>query len=52
MEGFKSNDSTFSTRAIHKGVEPEKWNSMAVVPPISMATTFKQDGPAQFKVCI
>jgi len=49
MEGFKSNDPTFSTRAIHVGNQPEKWNSMAVVPPISLATTFKQDGPADFK---
>ena len=50
MEGFKSNDPSFPTRAIHAGNEPEKWNSMAVVPPISLATTFKQDGPANFRV--
>lgn len=49
MEGFKTNDPSFPTRAIHVGNEPEKWNSMAVVPPISLATTFKQDAPAQFK---
>lgn len=52
MEGFKINDPTFPTRAIHVGSEPEKWNSMAVVPPISLATTYKQDAPAQFKVCL
>ncbi|KAK7072608.1 hypothetical protein SK128_010074 [Halocaridina rubra] len=46
---FLSNDSNFSTRAIHEGSEPEQWNSMAVVPPISLATTFKQFGPAEFK---
>ena len=50
MEGFLPQDPTFATRAIHVGVEPEKWNSMAVVPPISLATTFKQDGPAEFRV--
>jgi len=49
MEGFKKQDPSFSTRAIHVGSEPEKWNSLAVVPPISMSTTFKQDAPAQFK---
>jgi len=49
MEGFKTNDPSFATRATHVGVEPEKWSSMAVVPPISLSTTFKQDGPAQFK---
>ena len=49
-EGFKEQDPTFATRAIHVGQEPELWESMAVVPPISLATTFKQDGPANFKV--
>lgn len=50
--GYLKNDPNFATRAIHEGNEPEQWNSMAVVPPISMATTFKQDGPADFKVCV
>jgi len=49
MEGFKAHITNYATRAIHTGVEPEKWNSMAVVPPISLATTFKQDGPADFR---
>jgi len=39
----------FSTQAIHYGQEPEKWNSRAVVPPISMATTFLQDAPGQHR---
>jgi len=39
----------FGTDAVHVGQEPEQWTSMAVVPPISMATTFKQDGPAQHR---
>ncbi|KAL3868235.1 hypothetical protein ACJMK2_041066 [Sinanodonta woodiana] len=37
----------FATDAIHVGQEPEQWKSMAVVPPISMASTFKQSGPAE-----
>jgi cystathionine gamma-lyase len=37
----------FSTRAIHAGQDPEKWKSRAVVPPISMSTTFQQFAPAE-----
>ncbi|XP_045624194.2 cystathionine gamma-lyase [Procambarus clarkii] len=47
--GYKKNDPSFSSRAIHEGNEPEQWNHLAVVPPISMSTTFKQGGPAEFK---
>ena len=43
---FKS----FATDAIHAGQEPEQWASMAVIPPISLSTTFKQAGPNDFKV--
>jgi len=46
---FRTNDPSFATKALHVGQEPEQWNSMAVVPPISLSTTFKQDGPADFK---
>jgi len=49
-QGFRKNDSHFATKAAHSGQEPEQWNSMAVVPPISLSTTFKQDGPADFKM--
>jgi cystathionine gamma-lyase len=42
----------FATRAIHVGQEPEQWKSMAVVPPISMSTTFKQSAPAQHMVSV
>ncbi|NWI58998.1 CGL lyase, partial [Calyptomena viridis] len=35
----------FATSAIHAGQEPEQWRSGAVVPPISLSTTFKQQGP-------
>ena len=37
----------FGTDAIHVGQEPEQWESRAVVPPISLATTFKQKGPGE-----
>ena len=50
MQNFRQNDSHFATKASHLGQEPEQWNSMAVVPPISLSTTFKQDGPAEFKM--
>lgn len=43
LAGFSS----FATDAIHVGQEPEQWNSMAVVPPISLSTTFKQYGPGK-----
>lgn len=43
--GFKKNDPGFATRAIHEGNEPERWKSLAVVPAISMSTTFKQYNP-------
>ena len=49
MSGFLPTDPKFATKALHVGQEPERWNSMAVVPHISMATTFKQDAPAQFR---
>lgn len=48
--GYKKNDPSFSTRAIHEGNEPEQWNDLAAVPPISLSTTFKQNGPAEFKL--
>lgn len=46
MEDFKPFPN-FATDVIHEGQEPEQWNSMAVVPPISPATTFKQYAPAE-----
>merc|ERR1711953_769056 len=51
MEGFRENDQSFATKALHAGQDPEQWSSMAVVPPISMSTTLKQYGPADFKQC-
>ncbi|XP_041647835.1 cystathionine gamma-lyase-like [Cheilinus undulatus] len=43
--GFSTAFKSFATEAIHVGQEPEQWKSMAVVPPISLSTTFKQNGP-------
>lgn len=37
----------FATHTIHAGQEPEKWNSRAIVPPISLSTTFKQFSPGE-----
>ncbi|KAF4521417.1 hypothetical protein B566_EDAN010574 [Ephemera danica] len=47
--GFLPQDPGFATRAIHEGQEPSQWNSRAVIPPITLATTFQQDGPAQHR---
>ncbi|NXU50256.1 CGL lyase, partial [Turnix velox] len=45
--GFLPAFSHFATQAIHAGQEPEQWRSAAVVPPISLSTTFKQQEPGQ-----
>jgi len=39
----------FATIACHEGQDPDQWRSGAVVPPISLATTFKQDAPAEHR---
>jgi cystathionine gamma-lyase len=41
----------FSTRAIHVGSEPNR-ETGAVIPPISLSTTYKQDAIGVHKVCI
>ena len=40
----------FSTDAIHEGQEPEQWSSRALIPLISLSTTFKQEEPGKIKV--
>ena len=40
-------ETRIETDAIHVGQEPERWPGQAVVPPISMATTFKQLEPGK-----
>ncbi|KYO36867.1 cystathionine gamma-lyase isoform X1 [Alligator mississippiensis] len=47
LPGFLPRFSHFATQAIHAGQEPERWSSRAVVPPISLSTTFKQRAPGQ-----
>uniref|UniRef100_UPI00358DF344 cystathionine gamma-lyase isoform X1 n=1 Tax=Myxine glutinosa TaxID=7769 RepID=UPI00358DF344 len=37
----------FATLATHAGQDAEQWRSHAIVPPISLATTFKQRAPGQ-----
>ena len=44
------NGGHFATRAIHAGQDPSQWTSRAVVPPISMSTTFEQHSPANTAV--
>jgi len=46
MEDFKPFEH-FGTNAIHAGRDPDQWKSKAVVPPISMSTTFKQESPGE-----
>ncbi|XP_028667996.1 cystathionine gamma-lyase [Erpetoichthys calabaricus] len=46
-EGFLSPFKSFATQAVHVGQEPEQWQSLAVVPPISLSTTFKQHEPGK-----
>ncbi|XP_003767302.1 cystathionine gamma-lyase [Sarcophilus harrisii] len=46
-KGFRPHFPHFATNAIHVGQEPEQWSSQAVVPPISLSTTFKQKAPGQ-----
>lgn len=46
-DGFRAQPKGFATKAIHVGQDAEQWKSRAVVPPISMSTTFKQFGPAK-----
>uniref|UniRef100_A0A3Q3NBR7 Cystathionine gamma-lyase n=1 Tax=Mastacembelus armatus TaxID=205130 RepID=A0A3Q3NBR7_9TELE len=48
--GFRPAFKSFATEAIHVGQEPEQWKSMAVVPPISLSTTFKQHEPGNHAV--
>lgn len=45
--GFLPAFKHFATQAIHVGQEAEQWTSMAVVPPISLSTTFKQRAPGE-----
>lgn len=48
--GFLAPFGHFATQAIHAGQEPEQWRSGAVVPPLSLSTTFKQRAPGQHAV--
>ncbi|XP_063216943.1 putative cystathionine gamma-lyase 2 [Bacillus rossius redtenbacheri] len=43
-DGYLEQAPGFATRAIHVGQSPDQWSSFAIVPPITLASTFKQDG--------
>ncbi|XP_018322205.1 cystathionine gamma-lyase-like [Agrilus planipennis] len=43
--GFLPFPKHFTTTCIHATQEPEKWKSLAIVPPIIMSSTFKQPEP-------
>ena len=45
--GFQKQTKGFATKAIHSGQSPDQWKSRAVVPPISLSTTFEQFAPGQ-----
>ncbi|XP_073835152.1 cystathionine gamma-lyase [Musca autumnalis] len=47
--GFRKQPKGFASKAIHVGQDPEKWNSLCVIPPICMSTTYKQDAPGQHR---
>ncbi|XP_067678296.1 cystathionine gamma-lyase-like [Haliotis asinina] len=38
---------SFNTEAIHAGVDPMQWSHRAVVPPITLATTFRIEEPTR-----
>ncbi|RWS04325.1 cystathionine gamma-lyase-like protein [Dinothrombium tinctorium] len=51
MDDWKNNkplkNPHFGTIAIHVGQDPKQWSSRAIIPPISMSTTFQQPSPAE-----
>lgn len=52
ISGYLPQDKHFSTRALHSGYSPSDSDYMAVVPPIVLATTYEQLGPAVPKVSL
>ncbi|KAI4461928.1 trans-sulfuration enzyme family member [Holotrichia oblita] len=47
--GYLPEPKGFSTKAIHSATDPDKWDSMCVVPPLVLSTTYKQIAPGQIK---
>ncbi|CAN8010582.1 unnamed protein product, partial [Ixodes pacificus] len=37
----------FNTKAIHVGQDPDQWNSRAVIPPLTLSSTFQQNAPGE-----
>jgi len=46
---WRSGDKNFATTAIHSGYSPSDASFSPVIPPISLSTTFEQDGPGQHR---
>ncbi|XP_056353402.1 cystathionine gamma-lyase-like [Oenanthe melanoleuca] len=43
--GFLPPFEHFATNAIHVAQDPDQWNSRAVIPPITLSTSFKREDP-------
>lgn len=41
--------SGFSTKAVHAGQDPEQWDSLCLIPPLVMSTTFKHNGDVKIQ---
>ena len=50
VNGIKKPSAGFGTRAVHVGSDPSQ-ETGAVIPPISLSTTYKQDAVGVHKVC-
>jgi cystathionine gamma-lyase len=51
IHGLKKRTDGFGTRVIHVGSEPNA-ETGAVIPPISLSTTYKQDAIGVHRVCL
>lgn len=40
----------FTTRAIHSSTDPDRWDSLCIVPPIVLSATFKHKKLGDYKV--
>ena len=47
MSGFQPKDQRFASKTIHSGQDPKKWKSMAVIPPITLSSTFCVEEPTK-----
>ncbi|KAI4461921.1 trans-sulfuration enzyme family member [Holotrichia oblita] len=47
--GYLPLPKSFITKAIHSSTDPDRWDSMCIVPPIVLSATFKHVSPGKFK---